>query len=101
MSLHGSSILTLLHRARGLNPVLLVLQDALGGIFGALLTEPLRSNEKDKYYGHGTMGVWTFSTGSIQYFPWSYKNSYFLLSSKESLAIGGGGSFAIYLVSAP
>jgi len=34
-----------------------------------------------------------------QYYPWSFKNSYFLITSKDSLALGGGGHFAIYLVS--
>ena len=34
-----------------------------------------------------------------QYYPWSFKNSYFLITSKDSIAVGGGGSFAIYLVS--
>ena len=33
-----------------------------------------------------------------QFYPWSYQNSYFVLSSKDSLAFGGGGNFAIYLV---
>jgi len=35
---------------------------------------------------------------NTQYYPWSYKNSYLLLTTKECLAFGGGGHFALYLV---
>lgn len=97
MSLHGANTMTLLHRAGGHNATLLVIQDSRGGIFGVLLTEALRTAERDKYYGNGTMGVWSFCSGTIKFYPWSYKNSYFLLSSKDNLAVGGGGHFAIYL----
>eukprot|EP01039_Chlorochromonas_danica_P002562 gene2562-2804_t len=97
MSLHGSSVSTLLHRARQHSATLLVIQDSKGAIFGALITESLRMAERDKYYGNGTIGVWSFNSGAIKFYPWSYKNSYFLLSSTSNLALGGGGNFAIFL----
>lgn len=31
-------------------------------------------------------------------YPWSQKNDYFMLCSEDSIAVGGGHSFAIYLV---
>ncbi|RYG62554.1 hypothetical protein EON64_17650 [archaeon] len=33
----------------------------------------------------------------MQFFPWSYRNTYFLLTSPDCLGIGGGGNYAIYL----
>jgi hypothetical protein len=102
-SVHGSSLSTLLRKAAGHTVTLLVIQDSNGAVFGALLTEQLRQGERDKYYGNGTIGVWSFydqttkQTDSLKYYSWSYKNSYFLLSSSDSLAVGGGGHFALYL----
>jgi hypothetical protein len=45
--------------------------------------------------------VLPFPCSPAQYYTWSFRNSYFLITSKESLAVGGGGNFAIYLVGAP
>ncbi len=92
-----------------------MIRDTKGGVFGALVPERLKTSEREKYYGNGTVGVWSFVSGTIkvssdlwgvaavhthdhQFFSWSFKNSYFLLSSQESIALGGGGHFAIYLV---
>lgn len=57
---------TMLHRAAGYSATLLVLQDEHGAVFGALITEALKIEEKEKYYGNGTIGVWSFVTGSLQ-----------------------------------
>lgn len=99
MSLDGASLSTLQARAKNHPHTLLVVQDSQGAIFGALLTEALRVAERDKYYGNGTMGVWSLASGVMRYYPWSYHNNYFVVSSKELLGIGGGGHFAIFLVS--
>ena len=63
-----------------------------------LITEYLKINEKEKYYGNGTIGVWSFASGALRFYPWAFRNSYFLLSSREAVALGGGGNFAIYMV---
>lgn len=99
MSLHGANLNTLLSKAKSHPHTLLVIQDRNGAIFGALLTDYLRTGERDKYYGNGTSGVWTFVSGSVKYYPWSYLNNYFIITSQEMLGVGGGGNFAIYLVS--
>lgn len=97
MSLHGSNVSTLLHKAKGFSNSLLVVRDNNDAIFGALITDQLKVGEKEKYYGNGTTAVWSFSTGALKMYHWSYKNSYFVLSGKDMLAVGGGGNFAIYL----
>jgi hypothetical protein len=44
----------------------LVVKDTKGAVFGALITEHLKIGEKEKYYGNGTIAVWSFATGSLQ-----------------------------------
>lgn len=99
LSIHGANISTLINKAHGIANSLLVIRDSEGGVFGALLTDYLKIGEKEKYYGNGTIGVWSFVSGTFKFYNWSYRNSYFLLSSKDAIAVGGGGNFAIYLVS--
>eukprot|EP01034_Spumella_vulgaris_P021734 gene21734-27787_t len=97
LSIHGASLSTMLNRAQGVPNSLLVVRDSNGAVFGALISEYLKINEKEKYYGNGTIGVWSFASGALHFYPWSFKNSYFLLSSREAIAFGGGGNFAIYM----
>lgn len=66
MSLHGASTITLAHRAKGHDLMLLVIKDSNGAIFGAVITEQICLSERDRYYGNGTMCVWTFRSGSVR-----------------------------------
>jgi hypothetical protein len=66
LSIHGSSLSTLLFKAQNYNNTLLVVKDSKGAIFGALITEPMKFAERDKYYGNGTIGVWSFASGSLK-----------------------------------
>jgi hypothetical protein len=66
LSLHGASLRTMLTQAQSYNNTLLVIQDSKGGIFGAFITDVLKFAERDKYYGNGTVGVWSFSSGSLK-----------------------------------
>jgi hypothetical protein len=66
MSMHGASLSSLVHKSKGSSASLLVVQDAQGAVFGALITESLKVSEKDKYYGNGTIGVWSFNTGQLK-----------------------------------
>jgi hypothetical protein len=109
MSVHGAALSTLINKAHGVATTLLIVEDRRGAIFGALITEALRFGDRDKYYGNGTIGVWSFNTrnnaqgskdtpqNGLKYYPWSYRNSYFLISSSTCLGLGGGGQFALYL----
>jgi hypothetical protein len=120
LAVDGTNLSTLVSKGRGHSTSLLVVRDAEGAVFGALITDQLKMGERERYYGHGTTAVWTFRGGALQvrltgsfvrfatadskevavlqFFTWSFKNSYFLITSKDSLAVGGGGNFAIYLV---
>jgi len=57
---------TLVHKAKAHSSTLLVVQDAQGAVFGALITEHLKMGEKEKYYGNGTIAVWSFVSGQLQ-----------------------------------
>ena len=77
MTRDGSDIGTLIRRSKACTSgSLLVVKDAQGVLFGALMTEPLK-NEGDKYYGNGTLQVWSFSSGVFQVL--SHISSIFLL----------------------
>ena len=64
--MHGASLSSLVHNSKGFGSCLLVVQDANNAIFGALITETFKISEKDKYYGNGTIGVWSFNTGQLK-----------------------------------
>lgn len=62
----GANVNTLVHKAKAHSSTLLVVKDSNGAVFGALITEHLKMGEKEKYYGNGTMAVWSFVSGSLQ-----------------------------------
>jgi hypothetical protein len=99
MTRDGSSLSTLMRRARKIDTSLLVVKDAKGSVFGALVPEAMKEGEKDKYYGNGTVAVWSFNSGVARVYASTNKNSYYILSSSHSLGFGGGGNFALFLVS--
>lgn len=100
---HGSSLHTLLLLVKGQSPTLLVVKDDQGNVFGGFGSDEW--HRSTQYYGNGETFLFTFthkttsgSSGFMKY-PWSRRNSYFMLCSEESLVMGGGGNFGLYLVS--
>lgn len=62
----GANVTTLVNKAKSNSTTLLVVQDTNGAVFGALITEQLKMGEKEKYYGNGTIAVWSFATGELK-----------------------------------
>ncbi|XP_067862870.1 nuclear receptor coactivator 7 isoform X2 [Heptranchias perlo] len=95
-SLHGFSLKTLYRKvANADSPVLLVLKDAYGQVFGALTSHPPKPS--DRFYGTGETFLYTFSL-DFKIFQWTGENSFFIKGSLDSLAIGGGsGHFGLWL----
>ena len=62
----GANVNTLVHKAKAHSSTLLVVKDTNGAVFGALITEQLKMGEKEKYYGNGTIAVWSFVTGELK-----------------------------------
>ncbi|XP_059510340.1 nuclear receptor coactivator 7 isoform X3 [Stegostoma tigrinum] len=95
-SLHGFSLKTLYRKvANADSPVLLVLKDTCGQVFGALTSHPPRPS--DRFNGTGETFLYTFNP-DFKIFQWTGNNSFFTKGSSDSLAIGGGsGHFGLWL----
>ncbi|CAL9228502.1 unnamed protein product [Arabidopsis halleri] len=95
---HGISLSTLYRKSLlwpGLS--LLVVGDRKGSVFGGLVEAPLIPTDK-KYQGTNSTFVFTNKSGQPTiYRPTAGANRFYTLCSKEFLALGGGGRFALYL----
>lgn len=86
---HGMSLKTLYRTMMGLDtPVLLVIKDSDGQVFGALASEPFKVS--DGFYGTGETFMFTFSP-DFEVFKWTGDNMFFIKGDMDSLAFGGGG----------
>lgn len=95
-SKHGFSLHSL-YREMGKveSPVLMVIQDTTGSIFGALTSCPLKTS--DLFYGTGESFLFTFDPDFAR-FPWTGDNMYFIKGNQDSLVIGAGdGNFGLWL----
>ncbi|ESO82286.1 hypothetical protein LOTGIDRAFT_146643 [Lottia gigantea] len=85
---HGFSLKTLYRNMQGLDsPVLIVVEDTNGHVFGAVTNCPLKMS--DHFYGTGESFLYTFYP-DFKIFHWSGDNNFFLKGNQESLAIGSG-----------
>ncbi|KAM6210794.1 oxidation resistance protein 1 isoform 3-T3 [Sarcoramphus papa] len=93
---HGMSLKTLYRSMLGLDtPVLLVIKDSDGQVFGALASEPFKVS--DGFYGTGETFMFTFAP-DFEVFKWTGDNMFFIKGDMDSLAFGGGGGeFALWL----
>ncbi|XP_057861091.1 uncharacterized protein LOC131069594 isoform X2 [Cryptomeria japonica] len=95
---HGFSLRTLYRRSTFCpGPCLLVARDAEGTILGGLLEAPLQPSTRKRYQGTNNTFVFTNVSGKPDIFRPTGANRYFILCMNDSLAIGGGGHFALYL----
>nr|XP_055067060.1 oxidation resistance protein 1a isoform X2 [Misgurnus anguillicaudatus] len=95
-SKHGMSIKTLYRAMQSLeSPVLLVIKDSDGQIFGALASEPFKVSEG--FYGTGETFLFTFYP-EFEVYKWTGDNLFFIKGDMDSLAFGGGsGEFGLWL----
>ena len=93
---HGNSYQTLYGNIHDVgNLVLLVMTDQ-GQVFGAFLPAPLSPSEGLHYQGNGNTVVFDLE-GQPALYTWSKENPYYVLCQPHGLAVGGGGSAAIWL----
>ena len=90
----GISLQSLYRRGAGRSPTLLLLRDTAGGAFGAFCSEPWRV--APRYFGTGESFVFTLEPAP-RLFPWSTANSFFQLGQADSLAVGAGGAFSLWV----
>ncbi|CAJ1061905.1 oxidation resistance protein 1 isoform X3 [Xyrichtys novacula] len=95
-SKHGMSIKTLYRAMQGQDtPVLMVIKDSDGQVFGALASEPFKIS--DGFYGTGETFLFTFNP-EFEVFKWTGDNMFFIKGDMDSLAFGGGsGEFGLWL----
>ncbi|XP_018899280.1 oxidation resistance protein 1 isoform X6 [Bemisia tabaci] len=95
-SQHGFSLNSMYRKmSRIESPILLVIQDTEGNVFGALTSCALKVS--DHFYGTGESLLFTFCP-EFQVFNWTGDNMYFIKGNNESLAIGAGdGKFGLWL----
>ncbi|XP_034553794.1 oxidation resistance protein 1a isoform X2 [Notolabrus celidotus] len=93
---HGMSIKTLYRAMQGQDtPVLMVIKDSDGQVFGALASEPFKIS--DGFYGTGETFLFTFNP-EFEVFKWTGDNMFFIKGDMDSLAFGGGsGEFGLWL----
>ncbi|XP_038665902.1 oxidation resistance protein 1a isoform X4 [Scyliorhinus canicula] len=86
---HGMSLKTLYRSMTGVDtPMLLVIKDSDGQLFGALASEPFKIS--DCFYGTGETFLFTFYP-EFKTFKWTGDNMFFIKGDLDSLAFGGGG----------
>ncbi|XP_077051238.1 oxidation resistance protein 1b isoform X2 [Siphateles boraxobius] len=95
-SKHGMSIKSLYRTMQSQDsPVLMVIKDSDGQLFGALASEPFKVS--DGFYGTGETFVFSFSP-DLEVFKWTGDNMFFIKGDMDSLAFGGGcGEFGLWL----
>ncbi|XP_016375647.1 oxidation resistance protein 1-like isoform X1 [Sinocyclocheilus rhinocerous] len=95
-SKHGMSIKTLYRAMQDQDsPMLLVIKDSDGQIFGALASEPFKVSEG--FYGTGETFLFTFYP-VFEAYKWTGDNLFFIKGDMDSLAFGGGsGEFGLWL----
>jgi len=88
-STDGVSMSTFYNKTRELQPTLLLCQDMNGGVFGAYLSE---SWVKQKgFYGTGETFLFKLRpTNQRSTWRWTEKNNYFMYSTEDEIAVGGG-----------
>ncbi|XP_033854400.1 oxidation resistance protein 1 isoform X1 [Acipenser ruthenus] len=93
---NGMSIKTLYRTMQGQDtPVLMVIKDSDGQVFGALASEPFKVS--DGFYGTGETFLFTFCP-EFEVFKWTGDNMFFIKGDMDSLAFGGGGGeFGLWL----
>ncbi|XP_067304161.1 LOW QUALITY PROTEIN: oxidation resistance protein 1a [Pseudorasbora parva] len=95
-SKHGMSIKTLYRTMQDQeSPMLMVIKDSDGQLFGALASEPFKVSEG--FYGTGETFLFTFYP-EFEAYKWTGDNLFFIKGDMDSLAFGGGsGEFGLWL----
>jgi len=95
---HGISLQTMYRRAIGYTHTMLVVQDGAGFVFGSFNTETWKMGAR--YFGTGESFVFQIQPHMVAY-PWKRKskerNDFFQFAATDSVAVGGGGHFAIWM----
>lgn len=94
----GVSLGTLYERVRNDEPIILLIRDTGGAIFGSFAAHGYQpdTSSRARYTGTGEAFVFTVKP-KPQVYRWRRTNNFYHLCTPNSIAIGGGGSFALFL----
>lgn len=97
----GISLQTLYRRVRGDAPTILVVEDSDGYLFGVFASEAWKVHER--FYGTGETFVFQLKP-EVRTWRWNqeahcqeHRNNFFMFSTHDCIACGGGGHFALWL----
>lgn len=93
---HGASLSTLYRKTIQHSPTLILVETDGGEILGGFASQPWKCNQ-NTYYGNGESFIFHMLNGNFTAYHWTRKNSMFMFSNQESLAMGGGGGFGFFL----
>ena len=99
MSTHGASLEAMyqgLNESKNPPPYLIAVRDTKGATFGCFVASEIVCRP-NKYYGTGECFLFSIKPEGIHHYPWTGRNSYFIASSGDCIALGGGGSFGLHL----
>mmetsp|Transcript_22918 Transcript_22918/g.33497 ORF Transcript_22918/g.33497 Transcript_22918/m.33497 type:complete len:1092 (+) Transcript_22918:179-3454(+) len=100
----GASVETLVKRSKGSSRTILLIEDTAGALFGGIVCDDPWRFEGEKYYGRGTCRVFRFSgrhqgeKETISTYVATLDNDYFMLTSVDSIGMGGGGGGFAFLL---
>jgi len=92
---HGISINTFYSKVKEKGPTILLIEDSNHYVFGAFVSESWKSDYQG-YYGTGETFLFTLRP-KLSVYKWTQQDNYFILSSMQSLSIGGGGTYGLWI----
>ena len=98
---HGCSLRTMYHLLDNTGPTVILVLDSQGARFGGFATA--RWSPGARYFGTGESFLFRVEGASAgrpaaaHFYPWSGANSHFQLAYHDSIAMGGGGHFGLWL----
>eukprot|EP00164_Ancoracysta_twista_P003439 GFYU01004587.1.p1 GENE.GFYU01004587.1~~GFYU01004587.1.p1 ORF type:complete len:726 (-),score=167.55 GFYU01004587.1:157-2334(-) len=92
--LHGCSLQTFYAKIKSQGPILLALEDEHHHVFGAFFSEEIAPGPH--YVGDGECFVFKLRP-EMKFYHWTSSNQFFVLAQEQSLAVGSGGSPALWL----
>ena len=96
----GISLHSLYRAVRHSPATVLAVRDTNGYCFGAFSTEVWSTQNANRYFGTGESFVFAIEKDgddTVTCFSWSGKNDYFQIAKSESLGVGGGSNYALWI----